>query len=941
MLVLPSSQRLAPALLHGLVPRNQEGSPVVSHLQNKRRGSRAGQSRSVVLALGAALALAFLATPTTAQLTGRLAGQVMDAEGAPLPGATVTVNSPNLMGSRTDFADAEGGFSFPSLPPGVYTIDAELDGFVPQRRTEVEVSVSGATEIHISMAVGEFGEEVVVTAETPVVDPEQVSTSYHFSTDYLKKASVGSTRRSYQSVLQQAAGVAGGANPNVFGSTLGENTWIVDGVDTTDPVTATFNINLGFDSLQVVDFETGGYEARYGRSTGGIVNAVTKSGGNEFEGTADIRYRDTDFTTDGEHFDKNENITERRNPEFTFGGPFQRDKLWFFTSFMPVRSKSTPTESLLTRDFEGTNVLGKVTWQTNPSWQVVGRYLAEDATIDNSNASRTVAPEAASFQEQPVSISGVEVLGVPAANLQWFFKAGLLRSELNVFPRSRDFDTIGHTDRVTSTSTVNYTNQQFSNRDRDDIATNLTWFTDGAAGDHELQLGVEHASNLFRTRNDATGGGYSYSDSSGSPFILNFSPLDPFLEYDSELYSLYVQDTWRVGDVTLKVGLRNDQTSFTNDAGTEVTDLSKLQPRLGLAWDLTGDAKTVARANWSRSMHPNALTLPSFARARRTPSMRYISCSRFIPAFFGATPEQCAALNPGSRTVGDFTVSNWIADPSEGFDPHGWFFFDSFSSQPATVQPGLDPTYVDTWILAVERELTRRTSIGLTYVDKETFDIFEDTCNGNVPIPMAGADCTFYTMVNLPEATRDYNGLILDFESRFADWIHVVSSYTYSESKGNVGYTQNAGVAFDIYPDHFHNRYGFLGDHRKHRVKINGYVALPLDFTIGFVGFWSSPFVYSATQAQEDPSSYGLDYTEPRGSREANENYRLDLEVRKGFNFGNRLRFQLIAAVYNAFDQEQVTAVCGRLEGCAGVAFGDATTYRQPRNYEAGIRFEF
>ncbi len=913
----------------------------MSHHQDNPRGNRSGLSRSAILGLCAVLALAFLAAPTAAQLTGRLAGQVQDADGAALPGVAVTVNSPNLMGTRTDFTDEDGGFSFPSLPPGVYTIDAELDGFIPQRRTEIEVSVSGAVELHISMPVGEFGEEVTVTAETPVVDPEQVSTSYHFSTEYLQKASVGSIRRSYQSVLQQAAGVAGGANPNVFGSTLGENTWIVDGVDTTDPVTATFNINLGFDSLHVVDFETGGYEAKYGRATGGIVNAVTKSGGNQFSGTADIRYRDTDFTTSGEHFDPEQNISERRNPEFTFGGPFQRDRLWFFSSFMPVRSKSTPTESLLTRDFEGTNLLGKITWQANPEWQIVARYLGEDATIDNSNASRFVAPEAASFQEQPASISGFEILGVPTSNLQWFLKAGLLRSELNVFPRSGDFDTIGHTDRVTSVSTMNYTNQQFSNRDRDDLATNLTWFTDGAAGDHELQLGLEYAGNLFRTRNDATGGGYSYSDSSGSPFILNFSPLDPFLEYDSELHSAYLQDTWRLGNVTLKAGLRHDRISFTNDIGTEVTDLSQLQPRLGVAWDVNGDSRTVARASWTRAMHPNALTLPSFARVRRTPSMRYLSCSTFSARFLGVLPGHCAAAAPGVRTVGDFTVSNWIADPSGGFDAHGWFFFDSFSSQPATVQPGLDPTYAESLIVAVERELTRRTSIALTYVDKETLDIFEDTCNGNVPAPVAGADCTFYTMVNLPGATRDYSGVIVDFESRFADWFQVLASYTRSESKGNVEYTQNAGIAFDIFPDHFHNRYGFLSDHRKHRVKINGYVELPLDFGLGVIGFWSSPFVYSAAQAQQDPSSYGLDYTEPRGSREANENYRLDLEVRKGFNFGNRLRFQLIAAVYNVFDQEQVTGVCSRLEGCGTVAFGDATTFRQPRNYEAGIRFEF
>ena len=200
---------------------------MLSHLQTEHRKNRTGLSRSAVLGLCAALALAFLAAPTAAQLTGRLAGQVMDADGTALPGVTVTVNSPNLMGSRTDFANADGGFSFPSLPPGVYTVEAELDGFIPQQRTEVEVRLNRVTEIHFSMPAGEFGEEVMVVAETPVVDPEQVSTSQTFGAEYLKKASIGSANRSYQSVLTDVGGVAGGSNPNVFGSTLGENSFVV------------------------------------------------------------------------------------------------------------------------------------------------------------------------------------------------------------------------------------------------------------------------------------------------------------------------------------------------------------------------------------------------------------------------------------------------------------------------------------------------------------------------------------------------------------------------------------------------------------------------------------------------------------------------------------------------------------------------------------------
>ncbi len=908
------------------MPRLQAGSRALA-LPRSRRLTTIG--------LCAVLTLAVFAGPISAQPTGRLSGQISDTDGAPLPGASVRVDSPQLMGSRTVFADADGSFSFRSLPPGVYTVAAELDGFVPQQRSEVEVRLGRVTDLHFEMVIGQFTEEILVVAETPVVDPEQVSTSQNFSTEYLKKAAVGSLNRSYTSVLTQAAGVAGGGNPNVFGSTLGENAFFIDGIDSTDPVTATFGINLNFDTVQEINFETGGFEARFGRATGGVVDVITKSGGNDFSGTLDVRYRDSDFNTNGEHFDKDENTVEFTEPSATLGGPIRTDELWFFTALNPVRSKSTPTASPTTRDFDGTNVMGKLTWQPNERWHVIARYLDETATIENANASRSVAAAATRLQRQPSSISSLEALNMPSSNLEWRLAAAAVRSELDSYPQSGDFDTIGHIDSFgDGSASVNYTNQQFSRRDRDELSTSLAWFVDDLAGDHEFRVGLETADLYFRSQNNSTGGGYVFRNRFGSPYVLSYAPIDPATESEGALLTMYVQDTWRLTPtLTLKLGLRSDQARFTNDIGSRIADLAKLQPRFGLAWDITGDAKTVGRVSWGRFMHPNALTLPDFARVQQSPSIRYLSCS----SFRSDLGSSCQSSYPGETTVGDLAVPTWISDP-QGFDPNGWFFFDSFSSSPARVDEGLNPTYADELIVGVEREITRRTSVGLTYVDKETADIFEDTCNGNRAAPAPDADCDYYVMANLPGLVRDYSGFILDFESRFTDWFHVLSSYTRSESKGNVEYTQNAGVAFDVFPDHFDNRYGYLSDHRKHRVKVNGYVDLPLDFTVGFAAFWSSPFVYEETRASE---VYGRNYLEPRGNREANENYRLDLQIAKGFSFGRNLRLEFLAAVYNALDDEQTTDVCDRSEGCAGVDFGLPTDYRQPRWFEAGVRFEF
>ena len=299
--------------------------------------------RFTIFALSCLLLLSG-ATAATAQTstTGQLSGRVVDDTGGALPGVTVTVSSPALIGgSRTQVTEADGGYNFSALPPGVYGIRAELQGFVPQERSEVEVRLNRTTQVSFEMGLGEFTEEVEVVAETPVLDTQQVSTSQTYTEEYLENAAIGSTNRSYQSVLTQAAGVVGGSNPNVFGSTEGENAYFIDGMDSTDPVTATFGTNLHFDAIQEINFETGGFEAEFGRATGGVVNVITKSGGNDFSGTFDVRYRDTDFYESGDHFDPDANTTSFLNPAGTLGGPIVRDKVWLMLTLI-TSAESTP-----------------------------------------------------------------------------------------------------------------------------------------------------------------------------------------------------------------------------------------------------------------------------------------------------------------------------------------------------------------------------------------------------------------------------------------------------------------------------------------------------------------------------------------------------------------------------------------------------------------------
>jgi hypothetical protein len=397
-------------------------------------------------------------------------------------------------------------------------------------------------------------------------------------------------------------------------------------------------------------------------------------------------------------------------------------------------------------------------------------------------------------------------------------------------------------------------------------------------------------------------------------------------------------------NLTLKLGVRYDIAKYDTNNATEIADMSKWQPRVGAAWDVTGDAKNIIRANWGYFMSPNALTLPSFARTGSAPSNAWLSCSYFL----GLDAEGCEAWAAARAGI------EWSMDP-DGWDPGGWVLTPNniFGSDPNQIDPNLKAMYTETFSLAYEREVGRRASVTFTYIDKTTNDIFEDTCDGNLPTPTVDGSCDAYVMANLPELKRDYQGFVLEYSTRTFDWMTLNASYTWSESKGSQEYTQNAGADFDVYPAHYDNRYGFLSDHRKNRFKLNGFFNIKGDWTIGFDAFYSSAFTWEP-QANSSNSGgdyngqtipdipYSVWYAEPRGSNEANSNYQLDLQLSKGFTIGSAVRMVLIGSVFNVFSSEEVTGVCNSINGCGGDTLtGGATNWQTPRRYELGFRVEF
>jgi outer membrane receptor protein involved in Fe transport len=525
----------------------------------------------------------------------------------------------------------------------------------------------------------------------------------------------------------------------------------------------------------------------------------------------------------------------------------------------------------------------------------------------------------------------------------WGLRLGRTAWDETGLPKNNDFSSIGHFNLVTGVSSGSWGDQWYAESRQNELSTDVTWFVDGA-GSHDLKAGLSGGDPRFINNWCLNGSGqrctegvegfsfidFADADGTSIPNRMRVNKAEGPLNYGGEFLAAYFQDSWRLrSNVNLKVGLRWDRVRYDNETG-QIADLSKLQPRVGMAWDIGGNGRSLLRASWGRFMHPGTTILARLTNEISHPMEHWLSCSLFDLA----DPEKCSAL-AGAYGFG------YRHDP-EGWDPAGWFLVPEnvLADQPSQTVDDLRPGYAEEWLVGFEHELSRRTSIEVTYVNKTSRDGFDDTCNGNHPVPTPDSECDYYVVANLSEVKWDYEGLILRFETRAQDNLHLLASWVISESKGSIDANTSATGAFDFYPNHFVNRYGHLADHSRHRVKLSGYWLLPYDFAVAVDGWWDSEFRWTPYDRTVEGMPYGEVFVEPRGSGKGGSRHQLDLQFTKGFRVGPT-RLVLLGTVINATDSQTADWICGSVTGCAQSDFGDAIGWQQPRRYEVGLRVEF
>ena len=363
----------------------------------------------------------FFVTATIAQTstTGNVEGTVSDATGAVVPNASITLSGPNLIRAVTTTSDADGNYRFASVPPGRYTVEvAAAGGFAAYKQENVEVNLSRGTTVNISLGAAGVGGNVVDVVASAEIDQSTNVTGSNISTEFFSNIPTSRTVQGLYTIaptvtrsgLRDASGRD--RDPSVAGSSGPENSYILDGVNTTDPAFGGGGANLPFEFVQEVQIKTGAFGADQGLSTGGVFNVITKTGGNEFHGDVFAYGLPDSFVRDTKNFPLTglaPNGYSELDAGGDIGGPIIKDRLTFFAAFNP----QFRTNNYLTQTFRQ-EVEGKLKtpfYSGKLSWLVNNNNTVTFSTFGDFTKEEGHLFAGSGFGANPASFLGVRETG--------------------------------------------------------------------------------------------------------------------------------------------------------------------------------------------------------------------------------------------------------------------------------------------------------------------------------------------------------------------------------------------------------------------------------------------------------------------------------------------------------------------------------------------------
>ncbi|MEM7050156.1 MAG: TonB-dependent receptor [Acidobacteriota bacterium] len=562
-----------------------------------------------------------------------LTGRVTDAQGQALPGVLVTATQEATGRQRTVVTAATGTYIVHGLKPGDYRIRFELEGFQGRDQKGIRLLVGQTARVDVELQLSAVEDTVTVTAAAPIIELES------------KEIGGTITGEEFEVLPTQNrsallfAGLLPGVTPSpdtestssdslfVNGQTDFNNSFNVDGANNDDDVIGAIagaQTRTSIEAIQEFQVLTTQFDAEFGRALGGVLNAITKSGSNDWSGALfgylqDSSNNEKNFFTEVNNLERPD--TSYENLGVSVGGPIVRNKAHFFVNFEDISDQEGIVRSFVARpeknfstseDNSLENFLVKVDYQLTPSYHLAVRYLREESpqfnqiiggqeTLETSREEDDTDSNWIASLDTVIGNSALNIARVAFTKEDVAFANPAFNGNGQSFSAQRNQPV--REDRPGINLGSSAVAQARVNRALQFDDTFSLWLPDWH-GEHDLRFGVQYSEREEEFSNFGTAQGefdfnvdrpFDPSDVSTYPFAFTVRVAGPQTAEipKNDVTGLFIQDDWKIsGDLVLNLGLRYDEES--------VTDGGDVAPRLGFAWSPTESGRTVIRGGFGR-----------------------------------------------------------------------------------------------------------------------------------------------------------------------------------------------------------------------------------------------------------------------------------------------------------------------------------------------------
>jgi hypothetical protein len=898
--------------------------------------------------------LALIAAPArfSAQTLQRssVVGTVLDTTGAPIPGATVTLGGVSVLGGARDVVtQSDGRYRFATLLPGTYSVTARAPGFQSTGQMDVELPVERTYTLDLTLEPSPVSEHVDVKSEAPLIDVTTAAVPALFASTLLQNLPTG---RTLESVLNLAPGVTESV---AFGGTQGSNGLSIDRVGLVEPYLGRPWVPVSYNWLDSVQVVALGASAEYGQSTGALANGIVRSGGNVFSGLGEYVAGVASWTGNnvkalGEQFRQAfapRKVLSSWDANVQAGGPLRRDRLWVFAGVGTVRDRFRPF------GYEGVEASARDEPRAVVKLDGMLAHGLRAQTLYQRDVSNTIGDElgagtptlaTAGDRRRRNNLWNAQVFWAVGSNTELSGGSSGYSGHVSLDPHPPA--TLDgpppQNDWVTGIVTGNILNYERDDRGAVTSALRIAHSGRFLRQSHELVAGFERESSRARSFYRPPGGRVDTLFDG----VLQWTTLTSgsLTRTRNTRTTLFLQDRWRVHDrLTLEPGLRLERyLGAVPDRGI-VFRTGLFGPRVGAAWDVTGDHHTVARAHYGRYYDMPFSYIYSF-QDRAAISTR-INMVEVTPGVF----EELSRESDGV--------------PAFSIDPH------------------LRQSHVDQWVTGVERQLARDVAVEtryvhrrfgnfIGYVDKRLDDwtpyqVTDPGADGRAGTADDGGPLTGYVPYWWPDNTqwdlaisnpegafRRYDALQFLARKRESHGWEGQASYTWSHSVGTVaGTAGNNATLTNLSPYGFGGAPGGATSFRDQgttrsrfdysELKLFGwYHARWLSgATAGFVYRWHTGIRWHRTASVQSPlGDVDVIVAEPPFSRRTPSIAQLDVRLEKTFHLTSSVR--RVGMYLDALNATNVGQALGYVPR-SGPRFGQPSAWTDPRTIRLGVRYAF